>query len=134
VTLPKVEFAERSIVVEPAPPAEVNVTVEAPPAAETRVEIAEGAVQVAAPPPANVEVNVQPELRATLELDAEKLRAEPSVINVNPTPVTVENVVNVPETPVTINVDNEPLDAEIKFKRKNGQIESAKLTETDSGD
>lgn len=127
--------AETRVEIAPPPPAEVNVTVEAPPPAEpARVEFAEGAIRVDAPPAANVEVNITPELQARLELDPHALRAEAPVINVNPTPVTVENTVNVPETPVTINVDNEPLDAEITFKRKNGQIESAKLTETDSGD
>jgi hypothetical protein len=55
----------------------------------------------------------------------------PPVINVNPTPVTVENVVNVPETPVTVNIADEPaVPLDIAFKRNpDGTIKSAKISE-----
>ena len=128
----KVEIAEGAVRVEPA---KVEVNVEAPPPSEpSRVEFAEGAFRVEAPPPAEVSVTVEPELRAELTISdqaVDALRQQPDVVvNVQPTPVTVENTVNVPETPVNVNLVDEPRDAEIQFKRgRNGQIESAKLTE-----
>jgi hypothetical protein len=127
---PRVEFAERSIVVEPAAPAEVNVTVEAPPAAEpARVEFADGAFRVEAAAAPDVSVNITPELSATLELGERAAEVlQPNVtVNVEPTPVTVENTVNVPETPVNVTLVDEaegPLDVEFK-RDPDGRIKSA---------
>lgn len=138
------------ITVEAAPVPDVNVRVE--PAqvtveatqvtvepAQITVETPEVNVTVEAPPPAEVNVQVQPELRAELTIDpaaADALRATPDVVvNVAPTPITVENTVNVEPTPVTvqneITVEDEPVtDFNIEFKRNPNQtIKSAKITE-----
>jgi hypothetical protein len=66
----------------------------------------------------------------TVELAPTTVELLASAFKNLPAPL-VENVVNVPETPVTVNVDTEPHDATVKFKRdKNGQIVSASVTET----
>jgi hypothetical protein len=128
---PKVEFGERSFVVEPA---EVSVTVQAPdapPPAEVTVNVD----APPAPPPAEVNIEFNPELRASLEIDeavADALRQAPEVtVNVEPTPVTIENTVQVDPTPVQVNIADEPSDASVTFQRNpDGSIKSRRSRRT----
>ena len=124
------------------------VRVDAPPPAEITVEparIEEGAVVVQAPPPAEVNVTVEPtEINMDLEpiqhglraladaqIDRERADAQPPVVNVTTPPAEV--TVNVPEGPapvVNVNIEDEPLDATVKFKRRtDGTIDSAEISE-----
>ena len=130
------------------------VRVEAPPPAEVRVEapvtIEEGAFradQAEAPKvdvtvePATVTLDLEPVadgLRALAEAQQDQVRADsaPPVVNVTTPPAEV--TVNVPEQPapvVNVNIDDEPLDATVTFKRRtDGTIDSATISETEDTD
>jgi phage portal protein BeeE len=127
------------------------VRVDAPPMPDVNVEgprFEEGAITVEAPPPAEVNVTVEPSEPARVEIDLEPVQhglraladaqmdreradAQPPIVNVTTPPAEV--TVNVPEQPtpvVNVNIEDEPLDATVKFKRRtDGTIDSAEITE-----
>jgi hypothetical protein len=142
-----VDVQPADVTVEPA-----QVNIEAPPPANITVEptrIEEGAVQVTVESPdvrpAQVSVDLEPVadgLRALAEAQSERERAlgdpAPPVVNITnevpPSAVTV-NVPDQPAPVVNVNIEDEPLDASVKFKRRSdGTIDSAQITENPETD